>query len=219
MHLRSSGFVAVFGVAVTGIVAAFLIFLHRCGYRTIRPLTKLGLEPGVRWRRPTPCVYELDRDREDVAGWSEDQDEDSRIAELFGPRPSRDEMMAVRASAAARRKAAEERAMDRCVAVRASGSLVAISRRRILRRIRRGRLVALHRDRTYYVPRWQLRGRGFLRGVDHVIAAWPGSPLALTNWAEHPSVDLDDRTPAQALADGDLRAVLELEAAIVAASW
>jgi hypothetical protein len=223
LHFHSAGFVAVFGVAIAGIVAAFVILLHRSGYRPIRPLTKLGLEPGPRWHRSGPCIYELDREQEDLEMWSDDddqdEDEDPRIAELFGPRPTRDEMKAVRASAAARRKAAEERALDRCVTVRATGSLVAIYRRRMLRRIRRGQLVALHRGPTYHVPTWRLRGRGFVRGVDHVIAAWPGSPLALTDWAERPSIDLDNRTPARALVDGDLRAVLELEAAIVAASW
>jgi hypothetical protein len=220
LRLRSPVFIAVFGVAVVGILAAFVIFLHRSGYKPVRRLTNLGLEPGPRWRRPTPCVYELDREREDPAVWpKKGEEEDPRIAELFGPGPTAEEMTAVRASAAERLKAAEEHVLKGCVTVRATGRIVAVSRHRMLRRIRRGRLVALHRDATYYVPAWQLRGGGFLRGVEHVIAGWPGSPLALTDWAEQPSVDLADRTPAQALDDGDLRAVLELEAAIVAAAW
>jgi hypothetical protein len=219
LRLRSPGFIALFGTAVAGILAAFVIFLHRSGYWPIRPLTKLGLEPGIRWRRSAPCIYGLDREPEDVEHWPEDEDEDPRIAELFGPPPTVEEMNAVRASAAAIRRSAEERVLERCVTVRASGGLLNVSRRRVLRRIRHGRLVALRRDAEYYVPRWQFRGRGFLGGVDHMIAAWPGTSLALAGGAVQPSVDLGDRTPAQALADGDVRAVLELEAAIVAASW
>jgi hypothetical protein len=219
LRLRSPGFIAVFGVAVAGIFVAFGIFLHRSGYQPSGLLTKLGLDPGIRWRPSGPCVYQLDREPQNVEEWPEDEAEDPRIAELFGPPPTTEEMKVVRASAGAIRKAAEERVLEHCVAVNTSGGLISVSRRRVLRRIRRGRLVALRRDATYYVPRWQFRGRGFLGGVDHVIAAWPGSPLALAGWAVQPSVDLDDRPPAQALAEGDVRAVLELEAAIVAASW
>ena len=219
LRLRSPGFICLFAVAVGGIFVAFPLFLHRSGYRPMNPLTKLGLDPGIPWRRPAPCVYDLDREREDPEVLPDAKDADPRIAELFGPLPTVEEMTAVRASAAAIRRSAEARVLERCVTVRASGGFIDISRRRVLRRIHRGRLLALHRDATYYVPSWQVRGRGFLAGVDDVIAAWRGSPLALADWAEQLSVDLDDRTPAQALADGDVRAVLELEASIVAASW
>jgi hypothetical protein len=219
LRLRSPGFIALFGVAVAGIFLAFAIFLHRSGYRPIRLLTWVGLDPGVQWHRPAPCVYDLRREPEDVEVWPEAEDEDPRIAELFGPPPTVEEMNRVRAPMTALRDAAEGSVLERCVTVPATGGLIAISRRRVLRRIRHGRLVALRRDSTYFVPEWQFRGHGFLGGVEHMIAAWPGSPLALADWAEQPSVDLDDRTPAQALADGDVRSVLKLEASIVVASW
>jgi hypothetical protein len=220
LRLRSAGFIAVFGVAVAGIVAAFVIFLHRSGYRTIALLTRAGVEAGIPWRRSVPCVYELDREPDHAALWSDDDvDEDPRIAEVFGPPPTPEEIQRVRASMSSLRQAAEQRVLGRCVSIDESRAQFNVFQRRVLRRIRRGRLVALHRASTYYVPAWQFRGAGFLPGVDHVIAAWWGSPLDLAGWGERPSVDLDDRTPAQALAEGDVRAVLELEAAIVAASW
>jgi hypothetical protein len=80
-------------------------------------------------------------------------------------------------------------------------------------------LVAVHHDGEYYVPDWQFSRSAFLGGLDHVIAAWHGSSLELAEWPTRPSADLDGRTPAQALVDGDVRAVLELEASLVVASW
>jgi hypothetical protein len=220
LGLRQPVFVAVIATAIAGIAAAFVIFLHRSGYRPIGLLTRVGLAPGIPWRRPEPCIYELDQIRDDGAAWSDDEQESNpMVAELFGPPPTQERMEEVRASMASLRKAAEERALRRCVQVNDSRARFTVWKRRVLRRIRRGRLVALRRDNTYYVPEWQFRQGGLLPGVDHVIAAWRGSVLELAGWGERPSVDLDDRTPAQALADGDVRAVLELEAAIVAASW
>jgi hypothetical protein len=220
LGLRQPVFVAMFGIAIAGIAAAFVIFLHRSGYRSTGLLTKLGLAPGIPWRRPEPCIYELDQERDDDVAWvGEDQELDPRVAELLGPPPTRERMEEVRDSMAGIREAAERRAMDRCVRVDDVRARFNVTQRQVLRRIRRGRLVALRRDGTYYVPEWQFREGGFVLGVDHVIAAWHGSVLELAGWGERPSVDLDDRTPAQALADGDVRAVLELEAVIVSASW
>ena len=56
LRLQSLIFIPVFGVAVTGILAAFVIFLHRSGYMSFRLLTALGLEGGPPWRRPEPCI-------------------------------------------------------------------------------------------------------------------------------------------------------------------
>jgi hypothetical protein len=52
-----------------------------------------------------------------------------------------------------------------------------------------------------------------------VIAAWPGTTLALTLWAMSPAADLGGRTPAQALAARRVAAVIELERALEVAGW
>ncbi|MGO9792699.1 MAG: wax ester/triacylglycerol synthase domain-containing protein [Solirubrobacteraceae bacterium] len=56
-----------------------------------------------------------------------------------------------------------------------------------------GRLVVLRRDREWRLPRWQFGDDGALPGLPAVIAAWPGTSLALTVWAIKASPDLAGR--------------------------
>jgi hypothetical protein len=60
---------------------------------------------------------------------------------------------------------------------------------------------------------------GTLPGLRDVIAAWPGSTLALTLWATTPAADLDGQTPAQALAAQRVDDVIELERELEVSGW
>lgn len=66
------------------------------------------------------------------------------------------------------------------------------------RRAARG-LVALRRGREWRLPAWQFHEDSVLPGLDRLIAAYPGTPLALTTWATTPNADLDGYTPAKAM--------------------
>ena len=53
-----------------------------------------------------------------------------------------------------------------------------------------------------------------------MIAAYPGTPLALTTWATAPSADLDGRTPAEALTErGGVQRVVDAARALTPAAW
>ena len=101
-----------------------------------------------------------------------------------------------------------------------AAALLGISPQAVSKRHAAGALVALPRGRELYFPSWQFADGAALPGLTEVIAAYPGSPLALSSWATTSNIDLDRATPAQLLARrGGVERVLEAIEALSAAAW
>lgn len=95
-----------------------------------------------------------------------------------------------------------------------------ITSQAVSERLKARTLTAVRRGREWRFPSWQFGDDAALPPLRSVIAAWPGSALALSTWAVTPSPDLDGRTPAQELGRPEgTTAVLELMEAIRAAGW
>jgi hypothetical protein len=95
--------------------------------------------------------------------------------------------------------------------------LLGVSSQAVSNRIRQDRLVALRAGRRWLLPAWQFDPESvdpMLPGIADLLGAWPGSPVALSRWATTPSRDLDGRTPAAALGDGQVREVVAAARAI-----
>jgi excisionase family DNA binding protein len=75
-----------------------------------------------------------------------------------------------------------------------------------------GQLAAVRLGGRLRLPAWQFSSDGLLAGMPDVVKSWPGSFLSLSMWACTPSTQLDGRTPAQALRDGD---VLKVEMMLI----
>ena len=98
--------------------------------------------------------------------------------------------------------------------------MLGISPQAVSKRHATGALVALPRGRELYFPAWQFADGAAVPGLADVIAAYPGSPLALSTWATAPNPDLDRATPAQMLTRrGGVERVLEALESISSAAW
>jgi hypothetical protein len=133
---------------------------------------------------------------------------------LWGPRPSDEELaMARRRGDAAVASALKVALVDALTREHAAARL-GISPQAVSKRVAAGALVALRRGRTRWLPAWQFHEDDALPGLAQVIAAYPGTSLALTVWATSPSADLGGLTPAEAMArrDGAARVVSAAQA-------
>lgn len=90
----------------------------------------------------------------------------------------------------------------------------------VSRRLGARGLVALHLGRELRFPAWQFDDDGPRPGLAEVLAAWPGTKLALTVWATAPCADLDGARPADELSrPGGAARVLAVEEAVSPAAW
>jgi hypothetical protein len=138
----------------------------------------------------------------------------------WGPSPSADRL----AGALAEEERARRRALDAVLSSALTRDDVAgrlgISPQAVSERLKARTLTAVRRGRGWRFPSWQFSDDATLPGLRALIAAWPGSPLALSTWAVAPHPDLEGRTPAQELARPEgVAAVLELVQAVRAAGW
>jgi hypothetical protein len=88
-----------------------------------------------------------------------------------------------------------------------------VSTNQITNLVRTGDLLVLDGPDGPRPPSWQFdpeTRRGRLDGIRQVAAAFPGRILGLSSWMTTPSQALDGRTPADALADGDIERVVAL---------
>lgn len=84
-----------------------------------------------------------------------------------------------------------------------------------------GRLVGIRVGRQWLIPAWQLAAdspTGLVPAIGELVRAFPAGPVALTAWVGRTSVDLDGRTPREALLQGDETAVLRLARSLHAAA-
>lgn len=127
---------------------------------------------------------------------------------IWGPAPGEGDLAAARRAGAA--------AVDAALTVALSGALtedqaalrLGISRQALSKRRTAGGLVELRRGGECHFPFWQFYEGGLLPGLADLIAAYPGTDLALTTWALEPNPDLDGLTPAAALTRSEVDRVL-----------
>jgi len=119
------------------------------------------------------------------------------------------------AAAVARGLAREAATQAQLVADSVSTAQVAemlgVSSAAITKRRGKGGLIAFKHKEDWRYPRWQFDGTAVLPGA---IAVWQVLPdrhdvAGLVRWFTLPSRQLADRTPAQAIRDGDVDAVVE----------
>jgi hypothetical protein len=90
-------------------------------------------------------------------------------------------------------------------------ALLSVSSAAITKRRGKGGLIAFLHKGDWRYPRWQFRGSEL---IAEMIATWQVLPdrhdvLGLVRWFTLPSRQLGQRTPVQAIADGDAEAVLD----------
>lgn len=120
----------------------------------------------------------------------------------------------VAAAAVARGLAREAATREQLVAGSLStaqvAALLGVSSAAVTKRRGKGGLIAFKHKEDWRYPRWQFDGAAVLPGA---IAVWKVLPdrhdvAGLVRWFTMPSRQLSDRTPAQALRDGDVDEVV-----------
>jgi len=142
------------------------------------------------------------------------------LADAWGPPPSEAELADAQRVGEVARESALAGALTGALTRDRAAARLGVTPQAVSERMKAAKLVGLRRGREWRFPAWQFGDDAILPGLDEVIDAWPGTPLALSVWAVTPSVDLDGRTPAQALVRrGGPERVLELARALGAAAW
>ncbi len=119
---------------------------------------------------------------------------------LWGPEPSAEQLAHARRVAQRARQDELAIALADALTRDHAARLLGISPQAVSKRLAAGSLSALARGRELRFPAWQFHEGATLPGLAEVLAAYPGSTLALTTWASTPNLDLDGATPAQMLA-------------------
>jgi hypothetical protein len=139
---------------------------------------------------------------------------------LWGPAPTDAELAAARESARAAVDGALASALGDALNRDEAARQLGITPQAVSKRHAAGALVALTRGRERRFPAWQFHEGAVLPGLRELIAAYPGTPLALTVWATSPAADLDGNAPAEVLArPGGVPRVVEAAHALTAAAW
>lgn len=142
------------------------------------------------------------------------------LDEAWGPAPSERELAEAQRIAELARESALTSALAGALTRERAAERIGVTPQAVSERLKAGKLIGLRRGREWRFPAWQFADEGTLPLLDALIDAWPGTSLALSTWAVTPSVDLDGRTPAQALMRrGGPERVLELARALGAAAW
>lgn len=118
---------------------------------------------------------------------------------LWGAQPGEGEIAAARHSGEVAVEQALEQALRGALTRDEAAERLGISPQAVSKRRAARTLVALRRGREWRLPAWQFYEDGLLPGLPDLIAAYPGTPLALTTWATTPNADLDGHTPAEAM--------------------
>lgn len=136
---------------------------------------------------------------------------DDLDADVWGPRPSTTELLAATVRGHQLARQARANVIAASLTREQAAEALGVGQRHISTLVRDGDLVALEEAGQLRLPSWQLRPdspKGRLEGLAEVAAAYAGGPVALTEWMLHPNPALQARTPADALGEGDLAAVL-----------
>ena len=141
---------------------------------------------------------------------------------LWGAAPDRGEVDAG-VLANLRKQFAGRAALEQASVSRAEAAgLLGTSEQAVTGALAAGRLLGFKRGRRWLIPAWQLdpeAERGVLAGLGELAAAFPGGVVALSRWAVRPHPDLGGCAPRDALANGELEAVVGLARTVTAAGW
>jgi hypothetical protein len=148
----------------------------------------------------------------------EDESTVERIAEMYGPPPTEEEMRRVYASGAAIRERALSKIAERSYGSREAADLLGISPSALAGRRTRGTVLAVKRGNRWLFPKWQFVDGQTMPRLPELIRRWPGSTIELCGWATRPAADLHGRKPQHVLRR-DPEKVLRLVDAIRAAVW
>ncbi len=139
---------------------------------------------------------------------------------LWGPPPSDEAVADARRLGQEAVEAALGAALADALNREQAARRLGITPQAVSKRLASGSLLALSRGRERWFPAWQFHEDGVLPGLADLIAAYPGTPLALTAWATSPCADLDGRAPAEVLTRrGGTARVVEAAEALTAAAW
>lgn len=131
----------------------------------------------------------------------------------LGPRPTTEQLSAALARNEAQPWAARQRLYDHALDYPQAAARLGLSRNQITNLVSAGELLTVAGPDGKRLPAWQFHPeapRGRLPGIAKVAAAYPGRILGLSGWmtTRHPSLGGHGRTPADALADGDIELVV-----------
>ena len=141
---------------------------------------------------------------------------------LWGPAPTRAQDAAAQLTLLERRFADRRALADRSLTPTQVAATLGISAQAVTDLLERGELVGLKTGRRWLIPAWELdpdHAGGVVPGLAQLARAFPGGVVSLTRWVSRPSPDLDGRTPQQALAEGDVEAVVALAHELTSVGW
>lgn len=142
--------------------------------------------------------------------------------DLWGPEPPASKVRAAALETLKRQFITRRAVLDASLTRAEVASMLDVSEQAVTGLLARHELLGIKKGREWRIPAWQLSPeseRGFLPALPDLAARFPGSRVALLTWAERPSPDLDDMTPAQALSTGQIEKVLRVAEHLTAAAW
>jgi hypothetical protein len=138
---------------------------------------------------------------------------------VWGPKPSRKDTAAARATMGASREEMMRRALEGALSRAEAAQWLGITPQAVSKRRESMALTALHRGREWYFPRWQFTDDDTLPGLHELVQRYPGTALALAIWATTPNAQLDDETPADYMRDRGVQDVLAVISDARGALW
>ncbi len=136
---------------------------------------------------------------------------DTLDPDLWGPAPSRAEFAAAAARSERRIRQARLRVLEDSLSRDRAAAVLGVLPQQVSKLIAARDLLTLEAGRELRLPRWQFdpdTPKGRLEGIREVMHTFGGGVVTLSLWATRPNPALGRRTPAQALADGDVGAVV-----------
>lgn len=146
-----------------------------------------------------------------LAAIATSQQPDTLEPDVWGPAPTTAQVAAARARSARRVQQARALVLEDSLTREQAAASLNVGPQQISRLVSAHDLVALEEGRELRLPGWQFHPdtpKGRLEGIREVASAYAGGIVTLSLWATRPNPALGRRTPAQALVDGDLHAVV-----------
>jgi hypothetical protein len=145
--------------------------------------------------------------------------DDGLATDVWGPEPTRAEVMDAQARAELLRAAALEQTVRDSLTRDEVAARLGITTQAVSKRTKADQLVALRHGGRIQYPLWQFADDGAITNLPELADQFP-SALSLSVWMTTPSADLDGLTPTQMLQQRDGRErVLELAHAAGPAAW
>lgn len=141
---------------------------------------------------------------------------------LWGPAPSVTQRREAALATLRRQYQARREVIEASLTRPEVAELLQVSEQAVLDRLDARDLIGLKKGREWRLPAWQFNPdaeRGFVPGLAELCRVFPGGVVSMTQWATTSNVELDQATPAQALAQGRVDDVVHAAAAGTSAAW